>query len=76
MKNNSAGAEVTFGYDKVCCCGHEGAGIGLAPGTGHLVAQAVTGAATSIPLEPYRPDRFDDQKTDGDVSAEARGNGD
>ena len=57
-------------------CGHEGAGIGLAPGTGHLVAQAVTGAATSIPLEPYRPDRFDDQETDGDVSVEARGNGD
>ena len=40
-------------------CGHEGAGIGLAPATGFLVAQALTGAATTLPLAPFAPDRFD-----------------
>lgn len=40
-------------------CGHEGAGIGLAAGTGVLFAQALTGAPTALPLEPYAPQRFD-----------------
>ncbi|WP_435613158.1 NAD(P)/FAD-dependent oxidoreductase [Streptomyces sp. bgisy159] len=39
-------------------CGHEGAGIGLATGTGHLVAQALAGAPTDLDLGPFRPDRF------------------
>jgi glycine/D-amino acid oxidase-like deaminating enzyme len=39
-------------------CGHEGAGIGLAPATGRLIAQAATGAATDLSLEPFAPDRF------------------
>lgn len=39
-------------------CGHEGAGIGLAPATGHLIAQAATGQATDLPLETFAPDRF------------------
>ncbi|MEV5436914.1 FAD-binding oxidoreductase [Streptomyces sp. NPDC052682] len=39
-------------------CGHEGAGIGLATGTGHLIAQALTGRAPDIRLRPFRPDRF------------------
>jgi glycine/D-amino acid oxidase-like deaminating enzyme len=39
-------------------CGHEGAGIGLAAATGHLLAQAATGAATDLDLTPFRPDRF------------------
>lgn len=39
-------------------CGHEGAGIGLATGTGHLVAQALTGAPTELDLTPFRPERF------------------
>ncbi|MFI7442448.1 NAD(P)/FAD-dependent oxidoreductase [Nonomuraea indica] len=39
-------------------CGHEGAGIGLAPATGHLIAQALTGARTDLDLRPFRPDRF------------------
>lgn len=39
-------------------CGHEGAGVGLAPATGQLVAQAVTGAPTALPLDRFRPDRF------------------
>ncbi|HLI00802.1 MAG TPA: FAD-binding oxidoreductase [Acidimicrobiales bacterium] len=42
----------------VHACGHEGAGIGLAAATGRLVAQAVTGEAPDLPLEPFRPDRF------------------
>ncbi|MFD9354036.1 NAD(P)/FAD-dependent oxidoreductase [Streptomyces sp. NPDC060031] len=39
-------------------CGHEGAGIGLAPGTGALIAAALTGAEPPLPLNPFRPDRF------------------
>ncbi|MEV7244947.1 FAD-binding oxidoreductase [Streptomyces sp. NPDC093248] len=39
-------------------CGHEGAGIGLATGTGQLIAQALTGKATELDLGPFRPDRF------------------
>lgn len=39
-------------------CGHEGAGIGLATGTGHLIAQALTGTSPDLDLAPFRPDRF------------------
>ncbi|WP_030219228.1 NAD(P)/FAD-dependent oxidoreductase [Streptomyces sp. NRRL WC-3626] len=39
-------------------CGHEGAGIGLAPGTGLLIAQALTGHPPGLDLTPFRPDRF------------------
>ncbi|MFD5411085.1 NAD(P)/FAD-dependent oxidoreductase [Streptomyces nojiriensis] len=39
-------------------CGHEGAGIGLAPATGLLVAAALTGAEPPLPAHPFRPDRF------------------
>ncbi|MDX3530027.1 FAD-binding oxidoreductase [Streptomyces sp. ID05-39B] len=39
-------------------CGHEGAGIGLATGTGHLIAQTLTGQAPDLDLCPFRPDRF------------------
>ena len=42
----------------VHACGHEGAGIGLAPATGLLVAQVLTGSATQLDLTPLRPDRF------------------
>ena len=38
--------------------GHEGAGIGLAPATGELVAAWYTGAASPLPLGWYSPDRF------------------
>ena len=38
--------------------GHEGAGIGLAPGTGALIAQFITGARPDLDLAPFRPDRF------------------
>ncbi|MEV6132985.1 FAD-binding oxidoreductase [Streptomyces violaceusniger] len=39
-------------------CGHEGAGIGLAAGTGKLIAQALTGEATELDLTPFAPERF------------------
>ncbi|MET9015839.1 FAD-binding oxidoreductase [Streptomyces olivaceoviridis] len=45
-------------------CGHEGAGIGLAPGTGQLIAQALTGKAPELDLTPFRPERFDTEKGD------------
>ncbi|MFF7734220.1 FAD-dependent oxidoreductase [Streptomyces sp. NPDC007984] len=42
-------------------CGHEGAGIGLATGTGHLIAQALTGRTPDLDLGPFRPDRFTEE---------------
>jgi glycine/D-amino acid oxidase-like deaminating enzyme len=39
-------------------CGHEGAGIGLAPATGELIAQLVTGVEPSVRPEPFLPDRL------------------
>ncbi|MEU8947557.1 FAD-binding oxidoreductase [Streptomyces sp. NPDC048489] len=39
-------------------CGHEGAGIGLAAGTGHLIAQVLTGGTPDLDLVPFGPDRF------------------
>ncbi|MGW7082180.1 NAD(P)/FAD-dependent oxidoreductase [Streptomyces sp. NPDC054871] len=39
-------------------CGHEGAGIGLAAGTGHLIAQLLSGAPPDLSLTPFLPDRF------------------
>jgi glycine/D-amino acid oxidase-like deaminating enzyme len=39
-------------------CGHEGAGIGLATGTGQLIAQVLAGHAPELDLAPFRPDRF------------------
>ncbi|MEN3608760.1 FAD-dependent oxidoreductase [Plantactinospora sp. ZYX-F-223] len=38
--------------------GHEGAGIGLAPATAHLVAQVVTGERPDLALDPFDPARF------------------
>ncbi|MFI6603061.1 NAD(P)/FAD-dependent oxidoreductase [Nonomuraea sp. NPDC050536] len=40
-------------------CGHEGAGIGLAPATGRLLAQLLSGERPSLDLGPFRPDRFE-----------------
>ncbi len=39
-------------------CGHEGAGIGLAPATGEMIADLVSGRSTFVPAEPFSPDRF------------------
>ena len=41
-------------------CGHEGAGIGLAVGTGHLIAQTLTDRTPDLDLTPFRPDRFEE----------------
>jgi glycine/D-amino acid oxidase-like deaminating enzyme len=39
-------------------CGHEGAGIGLAPATGRLIAQSATGVPTDVALDAFSPSRF------------------
>jgi len=39
-------------------CGHEGAGIGLAPATGALLAALITGATPGVSATPFRVDRF------------------
>lgn len=39
-------------------CGHEGAGIGLAPVTGLIVARSLTGAEPPLDIIPFRPERF------------------
>jgi glycine/D-amino acid oxidase-like deaminating enzyme len=41
-------------------CGHEGAGIGLAPATGTLITEFLTGAEPALDPYPFRPDRFDE----------------
>lgn len=41
-------------------CGHEGAGIGLAAATGHLLTQLLTGAQIDLELAPFRPERFEE----------------
>jgi glycine/D-amino acid oxidase-like deaminating enzyme len=45
-------------------CGHEGAGVGLAPASGKLIADCVVGNETEISLEPFRAHRFDEVKVD------------
>jgi glycine/D-amino acid oxidase-like deaminating enzyme len=45
----------------VHACGHEGAGIGLAAATGHLIAQQLTGATPDLDLTPFRADRFTEE---------------
>ncbi|MEU5541807.1 FAD-dependent oxidoreductase [Streptomyces sioyaensis] len=39
-------------------CGHEGAGIGLAPATGRLIAAALTDTPGPLDARPFRPARF------------------
>ncbi|MFJ4675021.1 NAD(P)/FAD-dependent oxidoreductase [Kitasatospora sp. NPDC088783] len=46
-------------------CGHEGAGIGLAPATGLLISRQLTGAEPELDLAPFRPERFDDAEGTG-----------
>lgn len=47
-------------------CGHEGAGIGLAPATGLLIASALRGERTALDLRPFRPDRFETRRHPGE----------
>ena len=39
--------------------GHEGAGIGLGPVSGELLAAALSGERPALDLAPFDPDRFD-----------------
>ncbi|MCX4584713.1 FAD-binding oxidoreductase [Streptomyces sp. NBC_01481] len=39
-------------------CGHEGAGIGLAPATGLLIARCLDGGEPPLDLGPFNPGRF------------------
>ena len=39
-------------------CGHEGAGVGLAPATAELVTAALTETTPPVDAHPFRPDRF------------------
>jgi len=39
-------------------CGHEGAGIGLAPATGALITELLAGRATRAAPDPFSPTRF------------------
>lgn len=38
--------------------GHNMLGLSLAPGTGRLIAELITGQKTHLPLAPYSPSRF------------------
>jgi D-hydroxyproline dehydrogenase subunit beta len=42
----------------VHACGHEGAGVGLAAGTGQLITQVLLGVTPDVDLGPLRPERF------------------
>jgi D-amino-acid dehydrogenase len=42
----------------VIATGHAVTGLSLAPATGRLVAQLVTGEPTAVPVEPFSPARF------------------
>ncbi|MFF4959975.1 NAD(P)/FAD-dependent oxidoreductase [Streptomyces sp. NPDC001222] len=42
-------------------CGHEGAGIGLATGTGQLIARLLSGGVPELDLAPFRPERFEQE---------------
>ncbi|MFE3325475.1 NAD(P)/FAD-dependent oxidoreductase [Streptomyces sp. NPDC059176] len=53
-------------------CGHEGAGIGLAPATGLLVTCALTGGQPALDPRPFKPERFEGAcATDGTAPATA-----
>jgi glycine/D-amino acid oxidase-like deaminating enzyme len=39
-------------------CGHEGAGVGLAPITGQIIANLVAGQPSDVDIHPFHPERF------------------
>ncbi|BAJ32434.1 MULTISPECIES: FAD-binding oxidoreductase [Kitasatospora] len=47
-------------------CGHEGAGIGLAPATGLLISRQLTGERPELDLAPFRPERFEGYRDEED----------
>lgn len=40
-------------------CGHEGAGVGLAPATGEMISRLLTGRTPDVDPRPFDPMRFD-----------------
>jgi glycine/D-amino acid oxidase-like deaminating enzyme len=44
--------------------GHEGAGIGLAPATGELIAASMTGGDPAVDPAPFLPGRFEKEESD------------
>ncbi|MFD4628740.1 NAD(P)/FAD-dependent oxidoreductase [Streptomyces sp. NPDC058284] len=50
-------------------CGHEGAGIGLAPATGALLAAMLTGRELPVSPVPFAPDRFASERYAADRRA-------
>jgi D-hydroxyproline dehydrogenase subunit beta len=55
--------------------GHEGLGITTSLATGALIAAALTGRQSSIPLGPYLPSRFKPHKNPADAAKEPLCNG-
>ncbi|NUR30932.1 MAG: FAD-binding oxidoreductase [Catenulispora sp.] len=43
-------------------CGHEGAGIGLAPATGELIAALLAGEKPALDAGPFQPARFETRR--------------
>lgn len=54
-------------------CGHEGAGIGLAPATGALIADLLSGRATPVDPQPFSPSRFAALADDVGIRTRSRG---
>ena len=40
-------------------CGHEGAGVGLAAATGHVLARLLVGERPEVDIDAFRPERFE-----------------
>jgi len=45
-------------HGALVAAGHGTLGFTQSPATGKLVAELATGRPTSVPVEPFRPDRF------------------
>ena len=43
-------------------CGHEGAGIGLAPGSAKLLVQQLADEKPDLDLAPFAPERFEPEE--------------
>lgn len=54
----------------IMAAGHEGDGIALSPVTGDLIACMIATGQTGVPLDPFRLERFDNEKTLKEASHE------
>jgi D-hydroxyproline dehydrogenase subunit beta len=52
--------------------GHEGAGVGLGPITGELLAAAISGERPTLDLSPFAPERFGDARRTDPPATEHR----